>query len=83
MKLIELIDRDKSLTISPIKIVTVLSEGYDLTITVDGGKKIVIHGFEKSIRELNANVLDALDISLNTMGGRIKIFLKDYECRIL
>lgn len=85
MKVIELVGRHGSLAISSIKIVTILSEGYNLTITLEGNKKIIIHGPEEEIRKLKTTVLNTwgTTLSSNSMSTCFEIDLKDYNCRIV
>ena len=84
MKVIELVDRYRSLAISSIKIVRILSEGYNLTITLEGNTKIIIHGPEQEIRKLKTAVLSAWDTALssNSTSPYLEISLKDYDCKI-
>lgn len=84
MKVIELVDRHRSLAILSIKIVTILSEGYNLTITLEGDKKILIRGSEEEIRKLKTIVLNAWETALgsNSISACLEISLKDYNCKI-
>lgn len=75
---------DKEITICLDKIVFILSEGYNLTIKLNVGTTITIHGFEESIRNLNFHILKIISTSTNDgMYDRIfKINLRDFNCKI-
>lgn len=84
MKVIELVERHRSLAISSIKIVRILTEGYNLTITLEGNTKIIIHGPEEDIRKLKTAVLSAWGTALSSNSTSVcfEIYLKDYNCKI-
>ena len=84
MKVIELVDRHRSLAILSIKIVMILSEGYSLTITLEDNRKIIIRGPEEEIRKLKTTVLNAWETALgsNSTSPCLKIYLTDYNCKI-
>ena len=84
MKIIELVDKYRSLAILSIKIVMILSEGYSLTITLEDNRKIIIRGAEEEIKNLKTTVLSAWGNTLNSnsMPTFLKIYLSDYGCKI-
>lgn len=84
MKIIELVDKYRSLAILSIKIVMILSEGYSLTITLEDNRKIIIRGPEEEIKNLKTTVLSAWGTTLNSnsMPTFLKIYLTNYDCKI-